>query len=207
MLPTRVLISGAGIAGPTLAHWLLRHGGFEVTLLETAPQLRTGGYVVDFWGAGYDIAERMGILPELQEMGYRVREVRMVNREGKRVGHFPVDALRRVQHGRLLSLSRAGLASAIYATLRGKLETLFGDSVASLEQHPDRVEVRFEHAPPRAFDLVIGADGVHSRVRSLAFGEDRLERYLGMQFAAFELSGYRPQDENVYAAAHPRPLA
>ncbi len=198
MSSTRVLISGAGIAGPTLAHWLLRHGGFEVTLLETAPQLRTGGYVVDFWGAGYDVAERMGILPELQEIGYRVREVRMVNREGKRVGHFPVDALRRVLHGRLLSLSRAGLASAIYATLRGKLETLFGDSVASLEQHPDRVEVRFEHAPPRAFDLVIGADGVHSRVRSLAFGEDRLERYLGMQFAAFELAGYRPRDENVY---------
>jgi 2-polyprenyl-6-methoxyphenol hydroxylase-like FAD-dependent oxidoreductase len=65
----RVAISGAGIAGPALAYWLNR-GGHEVVLIEKAPQLRTGGYIVDFWGVGYTVAERMGILPELREAGY-----------------------------------------------------------------------------------------------------------------------------------------
>ena len=198
MSPTRVLISGAGIAGPTLAHWLIRHGGFEVTLVESAPRLRTGGYVVDFWGAGYDIAERMGILPEIQAKGYRVQEIRMVNRGGKRVGHLPIDAIRRTLHGRFLSVPRAELAASIFGTITGRLETLFGDSVTSLQQYPDRVGVRFEHAPPREFDLVIGADGLHSRIRALAFGDDGFETYLGLQFAAFELRGYRPRDEDVY---------
>src|SRR5262249_50428801 len=70
----RVLISGAGIAGPTLAYWLL-HYGFEPTIVERAPSLRTGGYFIDFWGTGFEIAERMGLVPELLELGYKVREV------------------------------------------------------------------------------------------------------------------------------------
>ncbi len=102
-----VLISGAGIAGPTLAHWLLRHGGFDVTLVESAPQLRTGGYVIDFWGTGFDIAEQMGLLPLLREKGYLVQEVRMMDRRGHRVGGIPVEAIRRATRGRLLSLPRA----------------------------------------------------------------------------------------------------
>ncbi len=83
----RVLISGAGIAGPTLAYWLVRYG-FEITLLEKAPQLRTGGYVIDFWGAGFHIADRMGLVPAIKERGYAVQEVRVVNRNGKRVSGF-----------------------------------------------------------------------------------------------------------------------
>ena len=85
----RVLISGAGIAGPTLAYWL-SHYGFEPTIVEKAPRLRMGGYVVDFWGAGFDIAERMGFLPELLQKGYAVQELRVVNRSGKKVAGFPV---------------------------------------------------------------------------------------------------------------------
>ncbi|MGB0011920.1 MAG: hypothetical protein WBQ03_09950 [Candidatus Sulfotelmatobacter sp.] len=84
----RVLISGAGIAGPTLAYWLA-HYGFEPTLIETAPRLRTGGYVIDFWGAGFDVADRMGLLPEITRKGYVFQEVRVVDRSGKRVAGFP----------------------------------------------------------------------------------------------------------------------
>jgi len=78
----KILISGAGIAGPCLAFWLERHG-FEPTLVERSPAPRTGGYIIDFWGAGFDIAERMGLIPRVLEAGYQIREVRYVNREGR----------------------------------------------------------------------------------------------------------------------------
>src|SRR5688500_16924897 len=85
-----VVISGIGRAGPALAHGLLRYG-FAPTLVERAPKLRTGGYIIDFWGAGNDIVEKMGLLPELLRVSYRVREVRIVDRRGRRVGGFDAD--------------------------------------------------------------------------------------------------------------------
>ena len=78
----RIIINGAGIAGPTLAYWL-RKAGHEVVLVEAAPQLRSGGYVIDFGLVGYDIAEKMGLIPRLRELGYQVREMRFVDRQGR----------------------------------------------------------------------------------------------------------------------------
>jgi 2-polyprenyl-6-methoxyphenol hydroxylase-like FAD-dependent oxidoreductase len=194
----RVLISGAGIAGPTLAYWL-SHYGFEPTIVEKAPRLRTGGYVVDFWGAGFDIAERMGLLPELLQKGYAVKELRVVNRSGKRVAGFPVEAFFRATKGRYTSVSRADLAATIFGKIDGKVETIFGDSVKRIEQNERTVQVTFEHGAEREFDLVIGADGLHSEVRKLVFGAQRqFEKYLGYKVAAFEVEGYRPRDELVY---------
>jgi 2-polyprenyl-6-methoxyphenol hydroxylase-like FAD-dependent oxidoreductase len=76
-----VVISGAGIAGPTLAYWLVDRG-FEPTLVERASQMRSGGYIIDFWGAGYDVAEKMGLLPEIHREGYDVGELRLVDTLG-----------------------------------------------------------------------------------------------------------------------------
>ena len=90
----RGLISGAGIAGPTLAYWLARHG-MTPTLVEKAPTLRTGGYVIDFWGAGFEVARRMELLPDLVRTGYAVREVRVVDRKGRKVSGFPAAAFAR----------------------------------------------------------------------------------------------------------------
>ena len=78
----RIIINGAGISGPTLAYWL-RKAGHDILLVEAAPQLRRGGYVLDFWGIGYDIADKMGLLPRIRELGYQVREVRFVDRHGR----------------------------------------------------------------------------------------------------------------------------
>ena len=78
----RIIINGTGIAGPTLAYWL-RKAGHEVVLVEAAPQLRTGGYVIDFGLVGYDVAEKMGLIPRLRESGYQVREMRFVDRQGR----------------------------------------------------------------------------------------------------------------------------
>jgi len=194
----RVLISGAGIAGPTLAYWLAQYG-LQPTIIESAPRLRTGGYIIDFWGAGFDIADRMGLLPELHAKGYMVEEVRAVNRSGKRVAGFPAQAFGRLTDGRFVSIPRGELAASVFGRIENRVEAIFGDSVASIQQNEKAVHVTFEHAPEREFDLVIGADGLHSRVRQLVFGEqNRFEKYLGYKVAGFEVEGYRPRDELVY---------
>lgn len=194
----RILISGAGIAGPTLAYWLT-HYGLKPTLLERSPHLRTGGYVVDFWGTGYNIAEKMSLLPELEQKGYRVQEVRVVDREGRKTSGFPLSAFSEISGGRFITIPRGDLAAAIYRKIEGKVETLFGDELISLEQKNKTVQVRLKNGGNREFDLVIGADGLHSKVRELVFGpQERYEKYLGYKVAAFEAEGYGPRDELAY---------
>lgn len=194
----KIIINGAGIAGPTLAYWL-RKAGHEVLLVEAAPALRRGGYVIDFGLVGYDIAEKMGLIPRLRELGYQVREMRYVDRQGRTSSRVAVDALTRLTHGRYITVRRSDLAATIYDALNGEVETIFGDSVASIEETGAGVRVRFDHGPPREADLVIGAGGLHSRVRQLMFGPDTgVEVSLGYHVAAFEVEGYRPRDELVY---------
>jgi 2-polyprenyl-6-methoxyphenol hydroxylase-like FAD-dependent oxidoreductase len=193
-----VLISGIGIAGPTLAYWLSAHG-IKSTLVERAPHLRTGGYAVDFWGVGFDVAERMGILPEIRRDGYNIKELRIVDGQGRRTGGFDVDIFRRAAHGRYVTIARSDLARNIYRKVEPVCETIFGDSIAGIKQRTDGVEVTFERAPPRHFDVVIGADGLHSIVRQLAFGdENQFEEFLGYSVAAFEVAGYPHRDEDIY---------
>ncbi|HTZ58617.1 MAG TPA: FAD-binding domain [Acidobacteriaceae bacterium] len=194
----RVLISGAGIAGPTLAFWLARYG-FEVTIVEVAPELRRGGYIIDFWGGGYDIVERMNLLAEVRRRGYMVREVRVVGRDGRRVAGFSAESFGDITHGRFISLPRGELAAAIFNSIEKQVESIFADAVESIEQSDKSVRVLLKSGARREFDLVIGADGLHSRTRALIFGEAaRFEKYLGYKVAAFEVCGYRPRDELVY---------
>ena len=195
-----VLISGIGIAGPTLAYWLSVYR-IKSTLVECAPQLRTGGFVIDFWGSGFDVAERMGLLADIRRDGYDIKELRLVNARGRRVGGFDVDIFRAAAHGRYVSIPRGDLAKIIYRKIDGRSETIFGESITGIQQQADGVQVTFEHAAPRRFDIVVGADGLHSTVRKLAFGnETRFEKFLGYSVAAFEAAGYRPRDEDVYVS-------
>ena len=194
----KVLISGAGIAGPTLAYWLARYG-FEPTIVEKAPRLRTGGYIIDFWGAGFEIAERMDLLPEITRRGYTIQELRVVDSSGRRVAGFPTNAISEVMGGRFVSLPRGDLAATIFCKIERTVETIFGDSVSRIEQDERRVRVTFERGAEREFDLVIGADGLRSRVREIVFdAEQRFEKYLGYMVAGFQSDGYRPRDELVY---------
>jgi 2-polyprenyl-6-methoxyphenol hydroxylase-like FAD-dependent oxidoreductase len=193
----RIVINGVGIAGPTLAYWL-RKAGHDVLLVEAAPQLRRGGYAIDFWGVGYDIAEKMGLLPRVRELGYQMRGARFVDRHGRKRGGFPTDVFDRMTNGRYTTVQRSDLAATIYGALEGTVETIFGDSVARIEEVGSCARVSFDHAAPRETDLVVGADGLHSRVRRLAFGPDSaFEVSLGYHVAAFAVEGYRPRDELV----------
>ncbi len=176
-----ILISGAGIAGPTLAFWL-NAAGFEPTIIERAPALRSGGYVIDFWGLGYDIAERMGLAGEINRLGYHMREMRVVDDLGRRITGFGTKVFDELTGGRYVTLGRSDLSRLLFEKVKGTTEVIFNDEIIGLEEQSDSVRVRFKHARERRFDLVIGADGLHSDVRRLAFGpQDRFERQLGMQ--------------------------
>lgn len=192
----KVLIVGAGIAGPTLAYWLLQ-AGHDITLVERAPQLRRGGYLVDFWGAGFDVAERMGIVDELRRRGYVYTEARAVDRDGHRVASLKPSVIMGSAQ-RYVSIARSDLAAVIYDALDGAAELILDDTVSALIDDGDRVRVTLESGQVRDFDLVVGADGLHSRVRRLVFGPDEsFESYLGIVVAAFDAAGYRPRDELI----------
>ena len=193
-----VLISGAGIAGPTLAFWL-KAGGFEPTLIEYSPRLRTGGYVIDFWGLGYDIAEYMGLRNDIERVGYHLQEVRVVDDRDKRVAGFGADVFRELTNGRYVTLGRSELSHLLFEKVTGTSEVMFGNEILGLEDREDGVRVQFKHGRARQFDLVVGADGLHSRVRKLAFGpQHQFEKNLGYAVAAFEVSGYRPRNDDAY---------
>ena len=198
MKDVSVLIVGAGIAGPTLAYWLQK-AAFRPTLIERAPAPRSGGYVIDFWGLGYDIADQMGLLGDIDRLGYHMREMRIVADDGTRLTGIGVQVFRELAGGRFVTVRRSDLAHLLYEKASAVTETIFGDEIIRLEQDPDGVNVTFDQSSTRRFDLVIGADGLHSAVRSLIFGpQHQFEQSLGYTVAAFESSGYRPRDEGVY---------
>lgn len=193
-----VLIAGAGIAGPTLAYWL-KMAGFEPTIVEQAPALRRGGYVIDFWGLGYDLAERMDLLDQIARVGYHVREMRILNDKGRPAAGFGAEIFSELTGGRYVTLQRSDLSRLLFEKLGGKVESIFGDTIVSLHEQDDCVLVQFEHARPRRFHLVIGADGLHSRTRTLTFGpKPRFEKHLGYAVAAFEARNYLPRDDDIY---------
>lgn len=193
-----ILIAGVGIAGPTLAFWL-RAGGFLPTLVERSPSLRTGGYVIDFWGLGYDIAARMGLRDEIERIGYHVRELRMVDDLGRRIAGFGTQVFSELTGGRYVTIGRSDLSRLLFDRVRDTCECSFDDAIVEFEQHMDGVDVRFASGKTRQFDLLIGADGLHSSIRKLGFGpQERFEKKLGYSVAAFEVAGYRPRDEAIY---------
>ncbi len=198
MTRQKVLISGAGIAGPTAAFWL-HAAGIETTLVERADRLRAGGYVIDFWGLGYDIAERMGLIEEINRTGYHAKEMRIVDDAGRRRAGFGTAVFGELTGGRYVTLPRSELSRLLFKSIGHATECIFDDEITDLREEADGVMVRLKHAGERRFDLVIGADGLHSGVRRLAFGpSDQFEKHLGYMVAAFETRGYRPRDDDVY---------
>ncbi|WP_188189345.1 FAD-dependent monooxygenase [Nonomuraea sp. SYSU D8015] len=185
MKNTNILISGASIAGPALAHWLIRYG-FNVTIVEKAPALRLGGQAVDFKGETHrTVLSRMGILDDVRKLQTGGTDQEIVDATGRRLAIMPGEFT-----GGDLEIRRGDLSKILYDRTAPACEYVFGDSITSLTEPPagDGVHVTFERSAPRTFDLVVGADGIHSNVRRLAFGPERDHvRFLGHYYALVEL--------------------
>ncbi|MFE5604574.1 FAD-dependent monooxygenase [Streptomyces coelicoflavus] len=182
-----VLVSGASVAGPTLAYWLNRHG-YAVTVVEKARTIRSGGYPVDVRGPALDVVERMGLLPRLRDAHIDLRRLTFLHEDGGEVASLHPHAVTGGATGRDLEIRRGDLTDALYTAVRDDVEFLFDDSVDTLDQSGHGVDVTFRGGGSRTFDLVFGADGMHSRTRQMVFGpEERFQRYLGHCFAVFTM--------------------
>jgi 2-polyprenyl-6-methoxyphenol hydroxylase-like FAD-dependent oxidoreductase len=176
-----VLVVGAGVAGSTVAYWLARHG-MTVTVVERAAGDRSSGSPVDVRGQAFDVAQRMGVLPRLKAAATQATRVYAVDGNGRRIAWVPM------QLGGGIEIPRSDLAAILADAGRDAADYVYGDTVTALIDDGGGVDVTFEHAAPRRFDLVVGADGLHSRVRELVFGTGFIE-HLGLYVATVDLAG------------------
>ncbi|MFG3441046.1 FAD-dependent monooxygenase [Nonomuraea sp. NPDC047897] len=188
---TTVLISGASVAGPALAYWLRRHG-LTPTVVEKAPEPRAGGQAIDIRGVALDVVDRMGLLAPLREVRTRMRGMSMLDGAGNELMRSTEHAM---SSGRLdnddIEVLREDLTALLYDRTGRDVEYVFGDSIATMEQDDHGVHVTFERAAPRTFDLVVGADGLHSTVRRLAFGpEAEFVHHLGTYLSVFTADNF-----------------
>ncbi|MEU7479591.1 FAD-dependent monooxygenase [Lentzea sp. NPDC042327] len=185
-----VLISGASVAGPSLAFWLRRHG-FDVTVVERSHTLRGGGYPIDIRGTALGVVERMGLLPRLREAHVDTRRITFLDAGGERVASIRPETITGGDDHRDLEVRRGDLAEILYEVVRDDVEFLFDNSVVAMDDHDGGVDVTFRSGLQRTYDHVVGADGLHSAVRALTFGpEEQFHRYLGYCFAGFTLPNH-----------------
>ncbi|BFU44810.1 FAD-dependent monooxygenase [Krasilnikovia sp. MM14-A1004] len=203
-----MLISGASVAGPTLAYWLHRFG-FEPTVLERTPQLRRGlgGHAVDLFGPAVEVADRMGLLPTVIDARTRTDEISFI-----RPGRSPIDidmsGLVGAFADRHVEIMRGELASILYEATRHDVEYVFGDSIATMDDTADGVRVTFERGAARTFDLVVGADGLHSNVRALTFGDAaQFRRYIGGYLAVYTVPNHLRLSHRMLTYLAPGKLA
>ncbi|MEU3985960.1 FAD-dependent monooxygenase [Streptomyces sp. NPDC026672] len=182
----RAVICGAGIAGLALAGRLHNTLGWEVVVLERAPGPRTEGYMIDFFGPGYDAAEAMGVLPWLEELSYPISGATFIDDQGRCRARLGYHRFARSLDGRLLSIMRPDLEVALREGLSFAVGLRFGVGPARIDAGAYGVRVTLTDGSILDADLLVGADGIHSTVRALAFGEERrYVRHLGYHTAAF----------------------
>jgi len=183
----KVLVTGASIAGPTVAYWLNRYG-FDVTVVEKAPTIRTGGYPIDVRGPALEVVRRMGLLPRIREAEVDTNRAVFLNADGSElVTTHPHQVVGSIT-GHDVELPRGELTKALYDAARDGVRFVFGDHIEALEQHDDGVDVTFHGGGSRRFDVVVSGEGIHSHTRELVFGpEQQFHRFLGYCFAVFTM--------------------
>ncbi|WBP93731.1 FAD-dependent monooxygenase [Mycolicibacterium neoaurum] len=171
MTTPRILIAGASIAGPATAFWLTR-AGFEVTIVEQSPELRRGGNGVDIRSEALTVIDRMGLTADVRDRAMVNRGMRFVDRSDRQRVRFPTAEVENMVGSEDIEITRGDLAHLLYAATESDVEYIFGDTVTELNQDDAGVDVTFARTPGRRFDAVIGADGIHSKIRRAAFGSE-----------------------------------
>ncbi len=207
----KILVSGASIAGPVLSYWLTRHG-YDVTVVERAPVLRkTGGHAVDLFRPAMEISERMGVLSRIEEHATGTRVLNVHRPWASKPARIDYLKLIGAVSDRHVEIMRDDLSEIYYDASHHDVEYVFGDQITAITDDGD---VSFEHGAPRKFDLIVGADGLHSGVRRIVFGDDVPERFLGGYLAVVSvpkslardgaMDGYFEPDRvaMVYTADH-----
>ncbi|GAA3513011.1 FAD-dependent monooxygenase [Aeromicrobium panaciterrae] len=187
MAGNRVLISGASIAGPALAHWLHRRGA-DVTVVEQSPRLRPGGQAVDARGVAKEAIRRMGLDDAVRAVCTDTAGAYTVDADGTVLETF--DAAENDGDGYIseIEVLRGDFAQVLYDDTRDDVEYVFGDRIAQLTQDADSVDITFESGDRRRFELVIGADGLHSALRAMVFGpREQFVRHLGLVLAFYSV--------------------
>jgi 2-polyprenyl-6-methoxyphenol hydroxylase-like FAD-dependent oxidoreductase len=202
-----VLISGAGIGGCTLAYWLGR-GGHAVTIVERGGALRSSGSPVDVRGPAVDVVEQMNVATRLRAASIRLKGMTLLDADGRRLARVDISALRSSIVPKDFEIARGDLARTLFDASANDAEYIFGDSIRALTQDEHGVDVTFGRSPPRRFDLVVGADGLHSAVRRLAFGPDsEFVQHAGLYAATVSLPGSRDTEGEMYLLNTPGKLA
>lgn len=193
MTNKRVLISGASIAGPAAAYWLARYG-WEVTVTERAAQLREGGHNIDVRGAGREVARRMDIEQAIREATTGEKGTRFINSHGATIAEFPAATSGTAGATAELEILRGDLARIIIDADSTGVEYIFGDVITGINELPGEIVVNFQHGSKRSFDAVIVAEGINSRTRALAYGDEPAIRHLGMYTSYFTIDRTRNDD-------------
>jgi 2-polyprenyl-6-methoxyphenol hydroxylase-like FAD-dependent oxidoreductase len=206
----KAVISGAGIAGLASALSLHR-AGWQVVLLERAAALRNGGYMIDFFGPGFEAAGRLGLIGDLRRRAHQVETVEWVDAQGRSGARVSYSLMQEAVGGKLFPLLRGDVEEVLAAALPEDVDLRFGTTVEAIRSRPDGVDVRLSGGAELAADLLVGADGIHSQVRRLAFGpEEQFLRPLGYETAAYFFDSEtvrRRLDGNFVMATAPGRLA
>lgn len=184
------LISGASLAGPTLAYWLTKYG-YKVTVVELAPALPDGGNRVDIRGVALEVVNRMGLLEAARALDSQTEHTEYVDKSVKVVACLNDAAIGNAK-GVDIEIMRGDLARLVYSLTKETVEYLWEESIEKLAQKENGVTAYFSRAKPRTFDIVIGADGIHSNTRRLAFDmqEKDISSYLGCYIAITTIPNY-----------------